>query len=176
MSRINAHQSARSDSVDWLTPPDWIEKLGPFDLDPCCPPNMPWRTAATMWTRDDDGLKRNWFGRVWCNPPYGPPKIIEPWMYRSADRGNGISLIFARTETRCWFKYIWPRATAALFVEGRPHFYKIAGKRADGNSGGPVALIAYSEDDLDSLLRSRIKGKLVVLNRPAYPTVSVARE
>lgn len=32
----------------WLTPPDLVEALGPFDLDPCCEPWMPWRTAARM--------------------------------------------------------------------------------------------------------------------------------
>lgn len=170
MSKLSAHHSARSETVDWLTPPEWIERLGPFDLDPCCPPNMPWRTATTMWTRDDDGLTRNWFGRVWCNPPYGPPKIIEPWMRRAADNASGISLIFARTETRCWFKYIWPRAVAALFVEGRPHFHTVDGARAKGNSGAPVALIAYSEHDLEKLLTSGIKGKHVVLNRSPSPT------
>lgn len=34
----------------WLTPPEIINALGPFDLDPCCPPppTMPWRTATQM--------------------------------------------------------------------------------------------------------------------------------
>lgn len=32
----------------WLTPPHIIEALGPFDLDPCCPPTMPWRTATQI--------------------------------------------------------------------------------------------------------------------------------
>jgi len=172
MSRINAHQSARSESVDWLTPPEWIQKLGPFDLDPCCPYSMPWRTAARMLTRDEDGLATNWHGRIWCNPPYGPPKIIEPWLRRLADHGNGIGLIFARTETRAWFKYIWPRASGALFVEGRPHFYNIAGERAKGNSGGPVALLAYGAANLEALAASGIRGKLVVLNSSSLTSIA----
>lgn len=167
MSLMGAHQSPRSETVDWLTPPEWIQALGPFDLDPCCPPGMPWRTATTMWTRADDGLSQQWFGRAWCNPPYGPPKIIEPWMSRMAQHGNGIALIFARTETRCWFKYIWPVATAALFVEGRPHFHTVDGTRAPGNSGAPVALIAYGTENAEALARSGIRGKLVILNRAA---------
>lgn len=32
----------------WLTPPELVEALGPFDTDPCCEPWMPWRTAARM--------------------------------------------------------------------------------------------------------------------------------
>lgn len=30
---------------DWLTPPEIIQKLGEFDLDPCVPDNRPWDTA-----------------------------------------------------------------------------------------------------------------------------------
>ena len=40
----------------WLTPRYIIDALGPFDLDPCCPPKMPWRTAAEMVCRPADGL------------------------------------------------------------------------------------------------------------------------
>lgn len=32
----------------WLTPPEIIEALGPFNLDPACEPVMPWRTAGIM--------------------------------------------------------------------------------------------------------------------------------
>jgi hypothetical protein len=32
----------------WLTPLSLIQSLGAFDLDPCCPPVMPWRTATLM--------------------------------------------------------------------------------------------------------------------------------
>src|ERR1700733_6494760 len=57
----------------WLTPLSLIQSLGPFDLDPCCPPVMPWRTAAEMHHYPDMGcgLSRPWLGRVFVNPPYG---------------------------------------------------------------------------------------------------------
>lgn len=161
---IGSHQSSLSGRTDWLTPPNWIDALGQFDLDPCVAETMPWPTAPVMWSRTDDGLRKDWFGRVWCNPPYGPPKIIEPWMARMAHHKNGIALIFARTETACWFKYVWPVATAVLFVKGRPHFHDVTGRRAIGNSGGPVALIAYTERDARSILASGIQGKMVVAN------------
>lgn len=142
---IGSHQSAASSSVDWLTPPEWIAALGLFNLDPCCPPHMPWPTASVMWSLPFDGLTHEWTGRVWCNPPYGGPKVIEPWMRKMAAHGNGIALIFARTETRCWFEHVWRKADAVLFVKGRPRFYRPDGHRAPANCGGPVALVAYGE-------------------------------
>jgi hypothetical protein len=162
---MGAHQSARSESVDWLTPPAWIAALGTFDLDPCAALRMPWSTARVMWDRADDGLSRAWQGRVWLNPPYGTPRVIEPWMARMATHRDGIALIFARTETACWFKYVWGVAHSVLFVAGRPHFYDVQGQRAPGNSGAPVALIAYTAADRGALEGSGIRGKLVTMER-----------
>lgn len=42
----------------WLTPPDLIQKLGEFDLDPCCPNNLNWKTAKEFYSLENgqDGL------------------------------------------------------------------------------------------------------------------------
>ena len=56
---------------EWLTPPEIVKSLGEFDLDPCSPIERPWDTAKNHFTINDNGLIQNWFGRVWCNPPYG---------------------------------------------------------------------------------------------------------
>lgn len=174
MTKMGAHQSSASAGVDWLTPPDWISKLGKFDLDPCAAEPMPWETAGTMWTRRDNGLSKNWFGRVFCNPPYGPPPVIEPWMARMADHNNGIALIFARTDTNCWHKYVFPVATGALFIRGRPNFYLTNGTRSKANCGAPVALISYGAGNLELLLRSGLPGKPVVFNIAAVtPATSI---
>lgn len=61
----------------WLTPPEIVHGLGPFDLDPCIPQQgMPWRTATRMLKPSDDGLKTPWpkSAFVWMNPPYGGHK------------------------------------------------------------------------------------------------------
>ena len=72
----------------WLTPPEIIDALGPFDLDPCCPPTMPWRTAAQMVHWPNDGLKVDWTGkRVWCNPPYGRDAV--PFLRKMAENKTG---------------------------------------------------------------------------------------
>ena len=71
MNGMGSHQSIKMQKDEWLTPPDLLEKLGTFDLDPCSPIVRPWDTAKHHYTIHDDGLSQTWFGRVWCNPPYG---------------------------------------------------------------------------------------------------------
>lgn len=155
------HRAYRGRSDDWLTPPEIIEALGPFDLDPCACVDMPWSTAETMWTVEDDGRLREWFGRVWCNPPYGPE--LRQWVERLASHGNGIALIFARTETAAFFDHVWGKADAMLFIKGRLHFHLPTGERAKANAGGPSVLIAYGDANVESLRSSGVAGAFVDL-------------
>lgn len=48
----------------WLTPLDLLEKLGPFDLDPCCEPWMPWRTATRMLSLAPHGERVGRDGKI----------------------------------------------------------------------------------------------------------------
>src|SRR5690606_31200879 len=130
----------------WLTAPSIIDRLGTFDLDPCAAPEpRPWSTAKKHITLPEDGLLKEWSGRVWCNPPFG--NQTGAWLERMAQHGNGIALAFARTETRMFHRHVWPRAEAVLFVAGRPSFHLPDGSRAKGNSGGPICLIAYGANN-----------------------------
>lgn len=61
---LSGHQSARMKNDEWLTPPEIVSALGPFDLDPCSPVERPWPTAAQHFTVRDDGLAQAWHGRV----------------------------------------------------------------------------------------------------------------
>lgn len=155
--------NADSGEKTWLTPPHIVEALGPFDLDPCCPPNMPWRTAEQMVCRPDDGLAVDWTGkRVWCNPPYGREAV--PFLRKMAENAaeGGIALIFARTDTSAWQELIFPVAHGVLFLRGRLRFHK-----ADGTQGematAPSALVAYSARDFARLRESGLAGALVTL-------------
>lgn len=105
---IGGHQSAAMRSDTWLTPPEILDALGDFDLDPCTPEHMPWDTATCRYTIVDDGLTSPWFGRVWLNPPYG--RQVSSWVERMAEHGRGTALVFARTETEMFFRDVWRRA------------------------------------------------------------------
>jgi hypothetical protein len=148
----------------WLTPPEIVKALGPFDLDPCAAPEpRPWDTATNHIAVPDDGLAAKWEGRVWLNPPYG--SSATAWMKKMAKHDHGTALIFARTETECWHKHIWPKADAILFLEGRLFFHRPDGSRAKHNAGAPSALVAYGHDDSLRLILSDIRGHIVTYPR-----------
>ena len=161
MKGIGSHQSAKMKNDEWLTPPDIIEKLGYFDLDPCSPIIRPWETAKLHYTSENDGLLQEWFGRVWCNPPYGLE--ATKWLNKLANHDNGIALIFARTETKMFFDEVWNKADSLLFLEGRLYFHYVDGKKAKANAGAPSVLIAYGSENSEILKLSGIKGKFIKL-------------
>lgn len=148
---MNGHFSTTSKSVEWYTDPVLLASLGEFDLDPASPIVRPWDTAKHHYNRIDDGLKQPWFGRVWLNPPYGSNKQMSPWMERMIVHGNGTCLLFARTETKLWFDYIWPHHDSIFWLKGRWHFFNEQGVRAKDDCGGPLALIAYGEQNVEYL-------------------------
>lgn len=158
---MGSHQSAKMKNDEWLTPPEIIEALGKFDLDPCAPFRRPWRMAGQHWCKKDNGLDRRWYGRVWCNPPYGLE--AEAWLAKLVQHGNGIALIFARTETEMFFTHVWEKADAILFLKGRLYFHYVDGSKATANAGAPSCLIAYGKDNVEALEQSGLRGKLVRL-------------
>lgn len=157
---MGSHESARSQTDEWLTPPEIIRALGAFDLDPCAPVLRPWDTARNHYTIEDNGLALPWHGRVWMNPPYG--RQTGTWLDRLAQHGDGVALVFARTETRAFFENVWGKATAILFIRGRLAFYDVTGKQANNNGGAPSALIAYGNRNAAALLASGIPGAYVL--------------
>jgi hypothetical protein len=78
-----------------------------------------------------------------------------------AGHRNGISLIYARTETRMWQELVFPHARLLLFIRGRIWFYTPDGKRAVHGCPAPSVLIAYDEANANALRASGIKGALV---------------
>ena len=157
---MGGHHSSKMGKDEWLTPPGIIKSLGRFDLDPCSPINRPWDTAVNHYTIEDDGLSQEWEGRVWLNPPYG--KYTGTWLHKLSEHGNGIALIFARTETEMFFDFIWNKAYAILFLLHRIKFLNVDGTVGKSGSGAPSCLIAYGEENLEALVNSKLEGSLIL--------------
>ena len=145
----------------WLTPKSLIDALGHFDTDPCCPNNMPWRTADRMITKEQDGRTAEWVGRVWLNPPYG--KDAWPFLERMAHyNGGGCALIFVRTDARQWQDWIFPFAHSVFFLRGRIKFCNAQGE-PQNTAAMPSAIVSYSKTDTEAIKQSGLKGFLTIL-------------
>lgn len=169
-SAMGAHHSAMPTTEEWLTPPFVLDALGgweSFDLDPCTPAVQPWPTARARFTAADNGLNRLWHGRVWLNPPYRS-HIIVKWLARMAEHDQGVALIFARTETSAFFRFVWDASTAVLFLKGRLNFHKLDGTRARANAGAPSVLCAYGAEDCERLAACGLDGQFVALRLPRF--------
>ena len=142
-----------SDHDTTLTPLVLLDRLGEFDLDPCGFPGH--RTARQLICWPDDGLQKDWNGRVWLNPPYSEP---APWLDRLLKHGDGTALVLASTDTK-WFHDHATKATGLLFIRGRPSFL-----REDFTEVGLMrasVLVAYGEDNARRLSLSGIAGWFV---------------
>lgn len=157
---MGGHHSHNAGTTTWLTPPHIIERLGPFDLDPCAHPT--WATASRAICLPDDGLAADWEGRVWLNPPYGDE--LWAWLAKLSEHGWGTALIFARTETAGFVREVWRKADAVMFLHGRLHFHNQDGVRAKANAGAPSCLVAYGASDAAALRESGLAGTVVNLD------------
>ena len=134
---IGKHEKPNKGETDtWLTPLDLIRPLGVFDLDPCGESFH--KTAKTIYT--EGGLNKDWFGRVWLNPPYSE---VEKWLDRLVEHGSGIALVFARMDVK-WAHKILPQATSVFFPKGRLYFLTKELK-IKGNAGAPSMFISFGE-------------------------------
>lgn len=136
----------------WLTPLTIVRALGDFELDPCAFPGH--QTAKKLISLPEDGLAADWSGRVWLNPPYG--RQIGKWLDKLEAHGDGVALIFNRTDTT-WFQKLKP--DAIFFLKGRIKFLKPDMTEGHNAGAGSVFLI-YGQHNVDAVLNSNLKGKL----------------
>ena len=144
---------------DYATPPEILEALGKFDLDPCASlPPRPWSTAKKMWT--EDGLNKQWKGRVWLNPPYGGQQ--KRWVAKLAEHGKGTALVGMRPETEWFREYAWKKADAILALYQRVKFFDpTTWERMPHGYIGPLALVAYGAKDVKALKCCGLRGVLL---------------
>jgi hypothetical protein len=168
---LGSHQATIGKSQVHLTPKWIIDRLGPFDLDPCAADPRPWNCAAVNILQHEDGLAQEWHGRVWLNPPFDRYQVGK-WIRKLAEHGDGMALLHARTDTE-WFEPCWEHALAMLFMGDRLIFCKEDGSPQTisdpkskhfgkpANSGAPPVLVAFGPVDVARLNDCGIRGALV---------------
>jgi len=152
---VSAHESCVGMSDDWYTPLSIFDALGlEFDLDPCSPGADHWVPASKVFTKEQDGLKSEWSGLVWMNPPFGGRNGQVPWLEKFIAHGNGIALVAARTSSG-WFHDIAPRVDALLFPKGKTKFVRPDGS-IGGSPGTGVVLMAMGSQACLALEQSNL--------------------
>ena len=105
----------------WATPQatfDALNKEFNFVIDVCATPEN--AKCAIYFTKEQDGLKQEWVGVCWMNPPYG--REIGKWVKKAAESNALIvGLLPARTDTKWFHDYIYGKAEIR-FVKGRLKF------------------------------------------------------
>lgn len=107
----------------WSTPQELFDKLNKeynFTLDVCASHDN--AKCEKYFTIEDDGLKQEWEGTCWMNPPYG--RTIKMWMkkaYEASLKGHTVvCLVPSRTDTIWWHEYAMKGDIE--FIKGRLKF------------------------------------------------------
>ena len=91
-----------------------------FDIDVAAPVGgVPWIPCKKYYTLLDDGLRSDWTGLIWCNPPYSK---ITPWALKMLNHGNGIALLPVGKSQ--WFDLLWKEADGILGLPSNLKFIK----------------------------------------------------
>ena len=142
---MSVHFSSKTDLH--ATPQDFFDSLNiefNFELDVCATPEN--AKCRRFFTKETDGLKQDWRGSVWMNPPYG--REIGSWMkkaHESACNGAVVAcLVPARTDTNWWHDYAMKHEV--IFIKGRLKF-----GNAKHSAPFPSALVIMRKPSQDNL-------------------------
>lgn len=108
----------------WATPQAFFDQLNEefhFTVDVCAIPEN--AKCEKFFTPEINGLKQEWEGVCWCNPPYGREigKWVEKAYIASTWGATVVMLLPARTDTKWFHEYIYNKSEIR-FVKGRLKF------------------------------------------------------
>jgi len=129
---------------EWYTPPEYISLarnvLGDIDVDPASSQvAQEIVQARTYFDKERDGLRQDWHGRVWLNPPYSQPligkfigKLLCEW---NSGRVQACIALTHNYTDAMWFHDAVSAASAVCFTQGRVRFYEPGGSTASPTQG-----------------------------------------
>ena len=105
----------------WATPQELFDKYDAiyhFETDVCALPGN--AKCKRFFTPEMDGLKQEWTGVCWCNPPYG--RQIGKWVEKACKSfATVVMLLPARTDTKWFHDWCLPYGKIE-FLRGRLKF------------------------------------------------------
>ena len=143
-----------SGNVEWFTPVEIIEAaratMGGIVLDPfSCAEANETVGASNYFTKEQDGLKQEWFGNVWMNHPYGRttngPCIQKALAEFASGRVKQLCCITYASTTERWFRPLmqFPQC----FFHRRTAFREPGGRTISGAKKG--CAVTYMGPHLD---------------------------
>ncbi|HAV5356857.1 TPA: adenine methyltransferase [Acinetobacter baumannii] len=123
MAKLGLYGNAEGKTDVWATPQnlfDAIDQIFNFDLDVCALPEN--AKCERYFTPELDGLKQEWTGTCWMNPPYG--REISLWIEKAVETANNghtvVGLLPVRTDVVWWQEHILYREIH--YIKGRLKF------------------------------------------------------
>ena len=132
----------------WATPQWLFDELNAefnFTVDVCAVPEN--AKCKLFYSPDEDGLKQEWEGRCYMNPPYG--RRIGDWIKKAYEESqNGkliVGLLPARTDTKWFHEYIYKKAEIR-FIKGRLKF-----NDAESNAPFPSMIVIWGKEAAENV-------------------------
>lgn len=181
---VGANGSRRKKSVgargndEWYTPREILEPvrdvLDNIDLDPAsCPEAQKRVRAARYFTKADNALEREWYGRTFLNPPFSRGKIgafIDKLLVElQSGRVREAILLVNNCADTAWFGKAARAAALICFTRGRIRFIKPDGKKLGSPPQGQ-AFFYFGPDPEKFRARFRLIGLVGVLQKRKRPT------
>jgi len=150
-------QDKLGDSDEWLTAQSEYldaarEVLGRIDLDPAsCAAANKIIQAKQFFTKQDDGLTKEWLGRVWLNSPFSYP-LVEKFTFRAIeqyDKGNTKAAIILTNNwtDAAWFQTLM-RRFLVCFPSSRVPFWRIDREGTGGARQGQAFFYLGEQEGL----------------------------
>lgn len=147
---MTAHVAHNSGNNEWYTPQWLVDKvkyvLGEIDVDPASNEIAQKQIGAKVfYTKDNNGLDKEWHGSLFMNPPYSSA-LIKPFCAKLKQEvkerrvNSFITLTNNATET-AWFRDIAELADVFCFLNKRVRFVSQDG--AFGKTPLQGQVIAY---------------------------------
>lgn len=136
---MNVHFSSSRDN--WETPQEFFDLLDSefhFTLDAAADPANA-KVPSRYYTLEDDAIRQDWPGVVFCNPPYGRMigRFVRKAWEQAQEGSTVVMLIPARTDTSYWHEFVMRSAEIRL-VRGRLRF-----GGTDNSAPFPSAVVVF---------------------------------
>ena len=162
----NVHVSNNSGENEWYTPQYIIDSakivMGEIDLDPASSELANKIVQAkNYYTVKEDGLKQDWYGKIWLNPPYSQPEINNFAEAVVSKKYNEIMILVNNATETNWFRIMAEKSNVICFINRRLKFID-----KNGNpSGSPLQgqAIIYKGKNVDGFIKEFKRSGLCMI-------------